>query len=401
MQTSHSVCVTGWKGSEVVGWLSLRSQKRKHWHAEMWCNTPRINRNCSRVECILGSSLDMPRHHMLSGASYFVIPSVRLPTANCAGRRHDRAVISFIGSGTCGFCNNLQNKVCRRGVIAVGRPRPRSFWIAARKRDNEAERGSTFKRKPVSERSERVNEELLLFFFQLDLTTRLQRALNQDQYESAQQLREKIAEVEREILKQREAKMGSSSKDEAQDKEITILRLRTELQKAVEDEDYVGAADLRDKISQLEAESLAASAKALASKSVKYSFRLGQKVRHKDFGYRGVICGMDPLCCELEDWIRAAHIEHFVNGRNQPFYQVLVDVRQEPSLMVAYVAEEKLSALLEPDLERFDHPYVYFLFYGFDSAGDLIPTKQLREKYDTPRHELPWKEDGPEGSSGG
>lgn len=39
--------------------------------------------------------------------------------------------------------------------------------------------------------------------------------------------------------------------------------------------------------------------------------------------------------------------------------------------------------------DRFDHPYVSFLFYGADAAGDLIPIKQLREKYNQPRHELP------------
>jgi hypothetical protein len=36
---------------------------------------------------------------------------------------------------------------------------------------------------------------------------------------------------------------------------------------------------------------------------------------------------------------------------------------------------------------RFDHPYIEFLFYGEDTAGDLIPIKQLREKYDQPRYE--------------
>ena len=38
---------------------------------------------------------------------------------------------------------------------------------------------------------------------------------------------------------------------------------------------------------------------------------------------------------------------------------------------------------------RFDHPYISFLFYGMDSAGDLIPIKQLREKYNRPRYEVP------------
>lgn len=44
------------------------------------------------------------------------------------------------------------------------------------------------------------------------------------------------------------------------------------------------AAELRDEISKLEAESLAASATALAHENAQYAFRLGQKVRHKKFG---------------------------------------------------------------------------------------------------------------------
>lgn len=38
---------------------------------------------------------------------------------------------------------------------------------------------------------------------------------------------------------------------------------------------------------------------------------------------------------------------------------------------------------------RLDHPYLSFLFYGMDAAGDYIPIKQLREKYNKPRHEIP------------
>lgn len=57
-----------------------------------------------------------------------------------------------------------------------------------------------------------------------------------------------------------------------------------DLQKAIEGEDYGLAAKLRDEISNMEAESLAASAKALAFEKAEYAFRLGQKVRHKIFG---------------------------------------------------------------------------------------------------------------------
>lgn len=63
-----------------------------------------------------------------------------------------------------------------------------------------------------------------------------------------------------------------------------VFSYSADLQKAIESENYVLAAKLRDSISELEAESLAASAKALAHENANYSFRLGQRVRHKKFG---------------------------------------------------------------------------------------------------------------------
>ncbi|WVZ09846.1 hypothetical protein V8G54_014376 [Vigna mungo] len=301
-----------------------------------------------------------------------------------------------------------------------------------------------------SEHSENANEDILMFFFQLDLATRVQYALNMEQYDAAQQLRNKLTEVEEEVIKQQQSKRGLSSKSEAQDKALSIIRLRSDLQNAVEKENYALAAELRDEISKLEAESLAASAKALAHENAQYAFRLGQKVRHKKFGYRAVICGMDPVCSETSSWMDNAQVKKLTRGSTQPFYQqlhsqsifafwnlpcplsifvllaavvvlfehfwlllladpqvlcpvtifhkldlygtfaqVLVDVRAEPNLLVAYVPEENLLTPDKPDMGRFDHPYISFLFYGMDSAGDFIPIKQLREKYNRPRHEIP------------
>ncbi|GMH01776.1 hypothetical protein Nepgr_003615 [Nepenthes gracilis] len=238
-----------------------------------------------------------------------------------------------------------------------------------------------------SERSESANEDILIFFFKLDLATRVQYALNLEQYDIAQQLRNKLTEVEDEVIRQKEAKKGTTSKSEAQDQAIHILSLRAELRNAIKNENYALAAKLRDEISNAEAESLAASAKALAYESVQYEFRLGQKVRHKIFGYQGVICGMDPVCCESRSWMEIANVDKLVQGSTQPFYQVLVDVQADPDLLVAYVSEENLLAPTKPDMGRFDHPYLSFLFYGMDTAGDFIPVKQLREKYNRPRHE--------------
>ncbi|KAJ3696166.1 hypothetical protein LUZ60_001543 [Juncus effusus] len=242
------------------------------------------------------------------------------------------------------------------------------------------------------EKSEAANEDILLFFFQLDLETRVQYALNTEQYDIAQKLRDKLNEVERDIIKQQEAKRGSS-KSEAQDTGIKILQLRAEMQKAIESENYDLAAKLRDQISQIEGESLASSAKALVNESIKYEFRLGQRVKHRIFGYKGVICGMDPVCTESKTWMENAKINKLSKGPNQPFYQVLVDVYADPNLLVAYVAEENLLECEEKDKERFDHPYTSFLFFGTDTAGDFIPIKQLREKFNRPRYEPPFEQD--------
>ncbi|KAG6548330.1 hypothetical protein Mapa_010109 [Marchantia paleacea] len=297
------------------------------------------------------------------------------------------------------LCSNFSSR-------GWSKPAARTFGAppalaAARQGDSEAETERSTKRRAASaERSESCNEELLLFLFQLDLSTRLQRALNNEQYEAAQQLREKIAEVEQEVARQREAKMGSvSSKDEAQDAALTVLRLKADLQRAIEGEDYSGAARIRDQISKLESDSLAASARALVYQNLKYKFRLGQRVKHEVYGYQGIISGMDPRCCESEEWAEVAGVNQHTRGKNQPFYQVLVDVHEEPSLLVAYVAEDSLSIPEQEEVGRFDHPYTYFLFYGMDSIGDFIPSKQLREKYNAPRHELPYDEDS-DSSSG-
>ena len=39
-------------------------------------------------------------------------------------------------------------------------------------------------------------------------------------------------------------------------------------------------------------------------------------------GYSGVICGMDPVCCESSSWRESACIDKLTRGSNQPFYQV-------------------------------------------------------------------------------
>lgn len=43
--------------------------------------------------------------------------------------------------------------------------------------------------------------------------------------------------------------------------------------------------------------------------------------------YRGVVVGWDAQCCESEEWAEAAGVNQLPKGTKQPFYQLLVDMR--------------------------------------------------------------------------
>ena len=297
-----------------------------------------------------------------------------------------------------------------------------------------------------AERSALANEEAVYLIFQLELDSQLQRALNYDAYETAQQIRAKRETVDLAIRKLQERKGraaanaagggggGGGGGDEGEggaagsagaaaesiDLASEGLQLRTEMQRAVEEERYEDAARLRDLLAALETRAKRAEAAAAAWKSgSRPVLRLGQRVVHRRLGYRGVVVGWDLACCEADEWLEASGagaadsagssgsgssgssgaLEH---GLKQPFYHILVDVRdwrfdaaQPP---VAYAAQELLAA---PELVddgaswsevygpgELQHPYSYILFLGQDARGDLLPCRQLRGKYSAPRRDV-------------
>ncbi|XP_042942729.1 clp protease adapter protein ClpF, chloroplastic-like [Carya illinoinensis] len=76
----------------------------------------------------------------------------------------------------------------------------------------------------------------------------------------------------------------------------SMLNALAGIQNAIECENYALAAELQDEISKLEAASLAASAKALAYENGQYTFRLGQKMEHKNFGIQPLCHFLDYFC---------------------------------------------------------------------------------------------------------
>ncbi len=87
------------------------------------------------------------------------------------------------------------------------------------------------------------------------------------------------------------------------------------------------------------------------------SFAVGDIVRHRKFGYRGVVYGVDATFSLSEEWYDT--VARSRPPKDQPWYHVLVD----RAVHTTYVAERHLAA--SGDLAQIDHPLLgeYFETY--------------------------------------
>lgn len=99
-------------------------------------------------------------------------------------------------------------------------------------------------------------------------------------------------------------------------------------------------------------------------------FKPGTLVKHKRYGYRGVVVAFDESCEADEAWYLTNQTQP---DRDQPWYHVLVHESEQ----VTYAAQTSL----EPDqsTEEVDHPLVAHFFSDFQNG-----------KYT--RNETPWPE---------
>lgn len=279
----------------------------------------------------------------------------------------------------------------------------------------------------TSERSSMVNKEVVLFLLQLELDSRLQRALTYDRFDEVKDLRDRRNKVDGALRMMQQAKgYGCGSRRATQSDQFgnlapTALSIRAKLSKAIEEENYAVAAELRDALAEIEEQSAEANTPCPVGNP---EFSLGQMIVHSTKGYRGVVCGWDFACCETDVWKRETDAGKLPHGTDQVFYHVLVDIADWPMVddevaPVAYVAEELLDKITLADFDSdeplvntpFQHPYSYLLFLGTDSHGNMIPCRQLREKYCVDRRDDDFSDsedegcddddDGPQPSSGG
>ncbi|MFC4254736.1 heat shock protein HspQ [Altererythrobacter xixiisoli] len=92
-------------------------------------------------------------------------------------------------------------------------------------------------------------------------------------------------------------------------------------------------------------------------------FAIGDVVRHRKFGFRGVVFDIDPVFANSDEWYEAIP-EDLRPRREQPFYHLMAE--NEESSYVAYVSQENLQD--DGDGGPVDHPGLGQLFEEFASG---------------------------------
>jgi heat shock protein HspQ len=85
-------------------------------------------------------------------------------------------------------------------------------------------------------------------------------------------------------------------------------------------------------------------------------FQPGQLVRHKRYGYRGVVVDYDLTCQASDEWYQSNQTQP---ERKQPWYHVLVD----QSRATTYPAQSSLQA--DGNTDPIEHPLIECFFSHF------------------------------------
>lgn len=89
-------------------------------------------------------------------------------------------------------------------------------------------------------------------------------------------------------------------------------------------------------------------------------FEIGMPVRHRKYGFRGVIFDVDPIFNNTDEWWESIP-EDVRPKKEQPYYHLLAETPEpERSPYIAYVSEQNLvpeegdeDPISHPDLEEF------------------------------------------------
>jgi len=283
-----------------------------------------------------------------------------------------------------------------------------------------------------------IGEELSLLISQIDSDTHLQRCLNYKAYDKAMETRQKRKKIDERIdhlVVQKAQNAGSEAyRVHLAEADREGLRLRAALITATESENFSEAhriqTDLRNLTVRVRRLRAAAASEGLATPPP--VFRIGQRVRHRKYGYQALVAGHDRRCGETASWKSLRGGSEWMDCPGG-YYHLLVHLDDwpsdamavDPKPPVAYVAEDQLTtwesdaplsrgmtdesssksgiAPLSPPLPpavegtrngemygkgEIRHPYLNRLFLGPDARGGYVPCRQLLAKFGLPRRDI-------------
>lgn len=104
--------------------------------------------------------------------------------------------------------------------------------------------------------------------------------------------------------------------------------------------------------------------------SAKYT--IGEQVRHRIYGFRGVVFDVDPEFSNTDEWYQSIPPESRPR-KDQPFYHLFAE-STEQSPYVAYVSEQNLVP--DKDDDPISHPEMVEYFDGLED-GRYVPRMLL------------------------
>jgi heat shock protein HspQ len=99
-------------------------------------------------------------------------------------------------------------------------------------------------------------------------------------------------------------------------------------------------------------------------------FEIGQIVKHRVHPFRGVICDVDPVFNNTEEWWQSIP-EDVRPAKDQPFYHLLAENAE--TTYVAYVSEQNL--LVDESGKPVAHPQVKVFFRGIRNGRYVLADK--------------------------
>ena len=92
-------------------------------------------------------------------------------------------------------------------------------------------------------------------------------------------------------------------------------------------------------------------------------FSIGDVVRHRIFGFRGVVFDIDPVFANTDEWYESIPAEHRPR-KDQPFYHLMAENGE--SSYIAYVSQQNLVP--DDSEEPVEHPALAAMFHALDNG---------------------------------